>query len=630
MTDGPAFLLPSEAKRASNGASTATPQPPDGEPAPWIAPVTYDQWRRYLLPVPGADPGELEPWTRVTTLAKLVGSEHGLTIWGERELLRGVGLRPSLRALLADGHDDKAVLDEVREAAKEAAGMHDARRWGTAVHTGVERAMTDPASRATIDTSEQYGRDVMAAVRCLDENGARVRLVERVVVHSTLRYAGRFDYLLEVDLPATAFTPARTVLRVFDVKTGARIAEQGQQVGAQLSAYVNATHLYDPATRGFSPLPSDLDTSTGYVLAVREGRAQLYEVDLLDGWIDFRLAVQQHRRGKAGTSMSPVGAPVVVEAPILDELRVVITAQVDPLLSAVAAQAPPVERALCPGDPQHYADSHSPGGAWFGVPLDHSTQPVVTPTAAQAAADALADVASLDEPASVEVVETVTTTSVVEVERSPSGRARRACSKCRRPGHTAKRCPGGAVDLEGAPVSVGTIPSTVEEIVDAGLSCTCSASAGWTALVGASRPDVTVCGSCALPSAATLERLRGERAGLTALQDGASLLEAAAVVEAITPTTLEVLQAGGGQGWDEAAAAAERLTPAFVPPWQAPAAPVVEPTPPTLLEQIDACASQEELGALWQATNAAGGAWTAEHTERAQQRISAGLPILAG
>lgn len=586
MTDGPAFLLPSEAKRASNGASTATPQPPDGEPAPWIAPVTYDQWRRYLLPVPGGDPGELEPWTRVTTLAKLVGSEHGLTIWGERELLRGVGLRPSLRALLADGHDDKAVLDEVREAAKEAAGMNDARRWGTAVHTGVERAMLDIGPMPGID--EQYGRDVLAAVKCLDENGTRVRLVERVVVHSTLKYAGRFDYLLEVDLPATALNPARTVLRVFDVKTGARIAEQGQQVGAQLSAYVNATHLYDPATRGFSPLPSDLDTTVGYVLAVREGRAQLYEVDLLDGWIDFRLAVQQHRRGKAGTSMSPVGAPAVVADPVTETKA--------------------VERERCPGDPQHYADSHSLGGAYYGVPLDHVMTPVVTPTAAQAATDALADVASLDEPASVEVAETVTTTSAVEVERSPSGRARRACSKCRKPGHTAKRCPGVTDETHPQDEREPHVsdPAVVAEL-KAQVAALCPHVSGWTRRVS---DGAWVCADCGRPSEATVEAMRTG----TPLPIGAPpVLEQHEAMQA-------VVEAVGLSGPEAA--------PAFVPPWQAP--PVVESTPPTLLEQIDACASQEELGALWQSTNALGAAWTAEHTERAQQRISAGLPILAG
>lgn len=566
MTDGPAFLLPSQATRAPAGSNGAVPKPPDGDVAPWLAPVTYDQWKRYLLPVPGGDPGELEPWTRVTTLAKLVGSEHGLTIWGERELLRGVGMRASLRALLADGYDDKAVLDEVREAAKEAAGMNDARRWGTAVHTGVERMMTLPiGTDFDVDLNEQYGRDVWAVMHCLYDNGIRVRMVERVVVHSTLRYAGRLDYLVEVDLPATAFTPARTVLRVLDVKTGQRVAEQGQQIGAQESAYVNATHLYDPATRTFEPLPSDLDTTVGYVLAVRDGRAQLHEVDLLDGWIDFRLAVQQHRRGKAGTSMSPVGSPVVVEAPILDELRAAVEANADPAVQAMIAAAPTLPQMLAP-------------------------------VAAQAVADAVQDVASLEQPA-----------PVVEVERSPSGRARRACSKCRQPGHTAKRCPG----VDGVQVSPASL--TVEGIVDLGESCACPSPAGWSALVGASRPDVSVCGSCGFVSAATLERLTGERSGLTGLQEQAEV-----------PSTLQVLEAGGGQGWNDALSAAASLAPAFVPPWQASPEPVREPT---LLERIDAVTSQEGLGELWKAN---ADAWDADCTARAQAVIAAGLPVLPG
>ena len=562
MTDGPAFLLPSQATRAPAGSNGTVPKPPDGDVAPWLAPVTYDQWKRYLLPVPGGDPGELEPWTRVTTLAKLVGSEHGLTIWGERELLRGVGMRASLRALLADGYDDKAVLDEVREAAKEAAGMNDARRWGTAVHTGVERAMlTGGPTAPVIDLSEQYGRDVYAAVRCFLENSIRVRMVERVVVHSTLRYAGRLDYLVEVDLPATAFTPARTVLRVLDVKTGQRVAEQGQQIGAQESAYVNATHLYDPATRTFEPLPSDLDTTVGYVLAVRDGRAQLHEVDLLDGWIDFRLAVQQHRRGKAGTSMSPVGSPVVIEAPVT-----VIDADGRSAVEYVEAATP---------------------NAW---PVAETLAPV----AAQAVADAVQDVASLEQPA-----------PVVEVERSPSGRARRACSKCRQPGHTAKRCPG----VDGVQVSPASL--TVEGIVDLGESCACPSPAGWSALVGASRPDVSVCGSCGLVSAATLERLSGERSGLTGLQEQ----------DPIVFTREELLQVHVEQ------TAAPSLAPAFVPPWQA-SAPVVEPVrEPTLLERIDAVTSQEGLAELWK-VNA--DAWDADCTARAQARIAAGLPVLPG
>jgi hypothetical protein len=574
MTD---FLLPSQATRAPSGAGRPAAIAPDEAGADWLAPVAYDQWKRYLLPVPGGDPGELEPWTRVTTLAKLVGSEHGLTIWTKRNLLRGVGMRPSLRALLTDGHDDKAVLDEVIEAAAEAAGMNDARRWGTAIHAGIEAVMLGrqpfPEGEAL---AEQYGRDVAAGVECIRRNGMRVRLVERVVVHATLRYAGRLDYLVEVDLPATPLRQAQTVLRLLDVKTGGRITEQGQQVGAQLSGYVNATHLYDPATRTFEPLP-DIDRTAGYVLEVRDGRAQLHEVDLLDGWIDMRLAVQQHRRGKAGTSMAPVGEPVTIEAPILDDLRAALASQADPLVQAMVEQAPDLTSA------QAAVDTVRDG---VRAALEHA-QEVVAPV--------MAALGPIVNPA-----------PAVEPERSPSGRARRACSKCRKPGHTAKRCPGDApaADLpdQGA---VPQVPTTIDALLELGLACDGTHADGWSVLPGASRPDVTVCGSCGLPSAATLGRLRGERAGLASL------------VASAVATELEASTA-----------------PAFVPPWQTPAfiepAPQEQHAPPSLLELIDACASQEELGALWQSTNAAGGDWTAEHTQRAQERISSGLPILPG
>ena len=422
----------------------------DGAPVAWLEPVKYDRWKRYLLPVPGGDPSETEPWTRVTTLAKLVGGEHGLTIWSERELLRGVGMRASLRALLADGHDDKAVLDEVREAAKEAAGMHDARRWGTAVHAGVESAMLHGGLLAPgIDLSEQYGRDVWAAVRCLHENGVRVRMIERLVVHATLKYAGRLDYLVEVELPATALAPARTVLRVLDVKTGARITEQGQQVGAQLAGYVNATHLYDPASRAFEPLPSDLDTSTGYVLAVREGRAALHEIDLLDGWIDMRLAVQQHRRGKAGTSMSPVGSPVVVEPPILDDLRAAVTER---------AEAAPLALVPAPVEPEHVIEQGPPA--------------LVTPEARLEAAIAGAFAESS--------------------EKTATGRAKPRCSKCRQPGHRARTCTADVASESG--------PSTV-----APSETLCAHAAGWSRRES---DGAWVCGDCGRPSEATVEAMR--------------------------------------------------------------------------------------------------------------------------
>jgi hypothetical protein len=562
MTD---FLLPSGATRAVREVSRATshheasspPPPPERDlaaDAHWCATVELDRYQRYLIPTPGGDPDELVPHTRVTTLTGLVGTEHGLTIWGERELLRGVGMRQSLRALLADGHDDKSVLDEVREAAKEASGMNDARRYGSAVHSGFQAVVLGRRAMPTGDElTEQYGRDVAAAVECLRASGMRPWLIERLVVHATLGYAGRVDMMVEVDVPATGDRPERTVLRSLDLKTGRDPQGKAQVMGAQLAAYANATHWYDPATRTLTPA-EPVDRTVGYILAVRDGIAQMHEVELLSAWVDFTLAVRRHGRAREGTVMMPVGEPTVVPSP-------------EPSVGYVTA------------------------GPRESAPPETITPIAPTPPETVAEARERIALASRAVAEARLAIRHRTLGADADVERSPSGRARRACSRCRQPGHTAKKCPAAAdLDTETVPA-----PRSIDDIIDAGHACRCTdRSGGWVRPEWTSRPDVSACGGCGLPSQAALDRLIGERSGLDALGD--------APVDR-TPN----------------ASAPEAATP----PWSAPPDPA--PAQPSLMERIDACGSQEEIGALWQS---AGAEWTAPHTARAQARIDAGLPRL--
>jgi hypothetical protein len=363
----------------------------------YVPGVKHDRYKRYLLPSPGGDPEDLVPWTRVTTLAGMLTSNDGLRIWTEREIMRGVGRRSDLRAMLASGGEDKAVQDEVLKTAKEVAGIGASASWGRALHRAVEN-WTDPQRSKNglpaPDPSEDFGRDVIAAVQCLLENGVRIRMVEALVVNPLLSYAGRMDALWEVTLP-----DGRVVLRVGDVKTGDKLdrKEKRQTMGAQLAAYVNAEYIYDPATRTFTPLPAELDRSTGYILSVRGGVAQLLEIDLVTGWVDVLIAVKLHRRRSASTDMFPVGRPVRIEAPAAQpvstpgfveqpesphEERARIEAQSFDGSAAFQAGADRVTAVVgdyeahdgppdCPGDPTHWASAHDPGGAWYGVPLDH-------------------------------------------------------------------------------------------------------------------------------------------------------------------------------------------------------------------------------------------------------------------
>jgi hypothetical protein len=548
----PDFLLPSQTSAPSKRQCTGTPDDPGYVPG-----VEYDQWNRYLLPTPGGDPAELEPWTRVTTLTGMLTNSEGLRVWSERNIVEGIGLRADLRAAITADPTSKAVQDEVIAVAKVVTRDEQAARWGRAVHRAIESLSMPPTSDARTDRtagmpdpSEPFGRDVIAAMECLKQNGITVRMVEALVIHQTLGYAGRLDALWEVTLP-----DGRVVLRVGDVKTGKGLhkPEKRHPMGAQLGGYVNATHTYHPETRAFRPFAElGVDLDRGYVLSVREGTAQLYELDLVTGWQRMLTAVKLHRDRKSSVDMLPVGRPVTIEDPALNELRTELTVDASAFQQGaerMAAITAPAELARDDFRPVETVVVQNVG-------TEHAT----------------ADVPAHPEP-----------------ERSPSGRARRACSKCRKPGHTAKRCPGGEA-------------LTADPQSDAQAVQICPHAHGWT-----SRPSdgAWVCVDCGRPSEATVKAMR----------TGAPLPTSATATPeqtALPPTA-------------ENGATVARLDPAPAVPSAPPRARPIPDGTPTLLELITEARSQEALGQLWQANQAS---WTQEHTDAAQRRVATGLPVL--
>lgn len=589
----PDFLLPSRAARTGPTGASA-PKGVSPEDPGYVPGVDYDQWRRYLLPVPGTDPSALVPWTRVTTLSGALTSNEGLRVWTERKIVEGIGLRRDLRAMLTADPHDKAVQDAVRDAAKTAAGAEEAREYGTAVHRGFEQLAAGRPVHT--DIGEEYGRDLAAMQQCLAANSVEILRLEVLIVHETLRYAGRLDYFARVTLP-----DGRVVLRIIDTKTG-KVAEKdkAQAFGCQLAGYANATHVYDPASRTFVPtreaLP-DLDNTAGYILHVTGGVAQLHEVDLLTGWVDMLLACKLLGRRKAGTQMLPVGRPAVVEDPAVTAAQWAVpegfvplrerygmvaadnaqpVAQPDPVSAVWQAPVGPVAAAGLdldgnPVEPVAAAGLVTQDGApvfvfaaqegdpHFSVRLDGGIIRHVRPAVDNAASVGVEAHAEQDEP-----------------ERSPSGRKRRACSKCRKPGHTAKKCPGVDDDpLKGV---------TSEPVV-------CPHANGWTRRES---DGWQVCADCGRPS-------EGFAAAMT---------------------NDEHLPVGA----PEVPAVEQQPAAAFVPPWQN--APLPEPAPaalPTLLDALRAATSQEEIGVLWQKNEAV---WGEEHTELARQLIANGLPTL--
>jgi hypothetical protein len=607
----PDFLLPSQAQRTGSTGALA-PKGVSPEDPGYVPGVEYDQWRRYLLPVPGTDPSSLVPWTRVTTLSGALTSNEGLRVWTERKICEGIGLRRDLRALITATPHDKAVQDDVRAAAKVAAGAEEQREYGTAVHRGFEQLAGGQPVQT--DLSEEYGRDLAAMQQCLAENGVEILRFEVLIVHETLRYAGRLDYFARVTLP-----DGRTVLRIIDTKTG-KVAEKdkAQAFGCQLAGYANATHVYGPASRTFVPIREalpGLDATAGYILHVTGGVAQLHEIDLLTGWVDMLLAVKLLGRRKAGTQMLPVGRPAVVEDPAAvaaqwapaqpgdailpgDRLRPGVEPQSGDVMRAADAMRPVGEPQPDPASAVWQAPVERVEGAFFAAADEMFAaaglvQVDGAPVLAVAAQESDPHLSvrpdggvtqhvrpAVDNAPSLGV-EAPAEQEDGEPERSASGRKRRACSKCRKPGHTAKKCPG----VEGAPVEASEPAPAV-----------CPHANGWTRRES---DGWQVCADCGRPS-------EGFAAAMT---NDEHLPVSAPEVPAAAPVPVPA-QPGPAPAV------------AFVPPWQASAA----PAPPTLLlDTLRAVTSQEEIGELWRANEAV---WGEEHTELARQLIANGLPTL--
>ena len=420
--------------------------------------------KRYRLADPAT--GEQRDYTRVSTLLNCLGSSHGLTVWTERGIIEGLALRPDLRSLLASAPGDKAVADEVLTAAKEASGLHAARRHGTAVHAALERHLTGQPLALAPD--EPVAVDLAAVVALIEGEGLCVRRVEQVILHATLGYAGRLDLLVEVTLP-----DGRTVVRVVDLKTGKDVGsgDKARKIAAQLAAYARATHhrLADGSIVDAQQSEVVVDTEVGYVIAVRDGAAELLEVDLSSGWTDVLLATREHQRAAAARklSMLPVGRRCVA-----------------PSLSQASTQAPDVDTATL--DVLREA-------------VTASSVPLVTQVAAQA-------------PALPEAAD----------EKTATGRAKPKCSRCRQPGHRARTCTADVAPESSEPVEPtepslpDAAPTSVEDIVTLQRSCSCS-SPTWHVPTWSARPDVTICAACDFPSRATVERLVGERAGFAGL-----------------------------------------------------------------------------------------------------------------
>ncbi|HEX2578634.1 MAG TPA: PD-(D/E)XK nuclease family protein [Aquihabitans sp.] len=267
---------------------------------------------RYHIPDP--ETGKPRTWQRASNFAKLLDSSEGLTKWKQRMEAIGFVRRGDLHiaaaaaagelvdaeaALSAAGDDPpdnlvaavkkaKSDLDAVIDAAIDAAGGTASATTGTALHSFLERINK---GQRNVDVPAAWRPDIAAYRREVDRLGLAPIHHEIIVVNPRLGVAGRFDLL--------ARTIHRPLPLVCDYKTG-KVDGKALSHALQMVAYATATHIYDPTTGTFTPMP-EVDQTEALIIHLPQGQGECttYSVDLVRGieLADLALAVRDSRSG---------------------------------------------------------------------------------------------------------------------------------------------------------------------------------------------------------------------------------------------------------------------------------------------------------------------------------------------
>lgn len=254
--------------------------------------VPRDRWGRPLITPP--DGGKPVPYTRVSTLAKVLDDKTALTRWKQRQTAIGIGMRPDLAAKAAAKRDDKRTLDEVVEEAMTVAGSSIGANIGTTLHSLTEEVddgvMPDVAAELRADL-EAY-RAAMA--------GLTVLAKEWFVVVDEIQAAGSFDRLL-------ALPDGRIV--VADIKTGQKEPDYPHGAATQIGIYAHGTRYVLPDGRVASLADAGVDQEVGVLIHLPAGQARcdLYLLDIAEGWRMAQLATTARAwlKSKPATPMHP-------------------------------------------------------------------------------------------------------------------------------------------------------------------------------------------------------------------------------------------------------------------------------------------------------------------------------------
>jgi hypothetical protein len=322
------------------------------------APFSVSQARTGPMPTSGRwgwyKDHEGREYRRVSTLVKKVETDtYNLDEWHKRQVGEGLALRDDLvLALKAMGRppaegwtrEQKKEINRICKAAAEAAKQRDGAKVGTAFHTLTERVdRGEPIEQVTAGLPAAAAETVRAYHFLRTQNGWRTVEVERTVVCDELEVAGTFDRV-ELIPGLAALLGAGTCQHdtdadhvhdvaayehgelpvTADVKTEEAPWLNGLHIGPQLGIYSRARRMWRPT--GGTHVVMDRDGAevhvpngeyvpapcvrqdVAVVVHLRDGKAEPYFVNLIEGWAAAQAAYEQmNREARAKRKLGAAG-----------------------------------------------------------------------------------------------------------------------------------------------------------------------------------------------------------------------------------------------------------------------------------------------------------------------------------
>jgi hypothetical protein len=258
--------------------------------------IPRDRWKRPLVVPPSG--GKPVAYTRCTTFVGGIEDMFKLGQWQQRHVAIGLAMRPDLMAAVGSSDlSDKGALNDLCDAAKEAAGASDSARIGTYLHAITEAADrgADPSAVPVPELAvprrrEEFLPDLAAYTEATA--GLKSVHIEEFSVLDQLRIGGTPDRIVKLNGKKY----------IADLKTGS--VDLGHlKIAAQLAVYARS-YLYDwraGVALGSSATieqakalrtPTGVEVDRGIVIHLPQGTGQctLYWVDLLAGWEAVRVS----------------------------------------------------------------------------------------------------------------------------------------------------------------------------------------------------------------------------------------------------------------------------------------------------------------------------------------------------